>query len=365
MKILFSKKGKNVWIADKDKLIFRVDGTYYNHMGEEVPTESSFEEQIRSIYDDSDESWYQYWMDYEELEEPLKADSTTEVINEIDDCFGNFGFKNEAGDFVIEPQYAYAHDFTKGLAAVNLNRTWYRTSEGNRYYENHYGYIDHRGKTVIAFQYDEAYPFNKYGVALVSGYGEEWHLIDMQGNEIPDTRFPYISKFGFEERFIEFSRDDNAFDNDGLVGIYDTKERKIMFEPSVDTIIEWEEDCIAVYKSFEKDGMEFSHQYYINSKGEVIYPWLHKAKFSVVERPDINFVTAVASTKLIESEDNSIFGFEHNGRKYRKKLIFGLYSSKETFLLPKEYDKIEKLSDDIWCCFKDGIFTIVKTEQGD
>lgn len=29
------------------------------------------------------------------------------------------------GEFVIEPQYAYAYEFTNGLVAVNLNRTWF------------------------------------------------------------------------------------------------------------------------------------------------------------------------------------------------------------------------------------------------
>ena len=86
----------------------------------------------------------------------LLSENVGEIIEEIDDIFGCFGFKNEAGEFVIEPQYAYAYDFTNGLAAVNLNRTWYKTEKGERYYENHYGYIDFNGKTVIGFNYDEA-----------------------------------------------------------------------------------------------------------------------------------------------------------------------------------------------------------------
>ena len=61
-----------------------------------------------------------------------------------------------------------------------------------------YGYIDGNGKTVIGFQYDEARPFNKYGVAVVSKMTDSFfHLIDLEGNEIPGTRFPYISYYDY------------------------------------------------------------------------------------------------------------------------------------------------------------------------
>ena len=99
---------------------------------------------------------------------------------------GNFGFKNKAGEFVIEPQYAFAHEFTCGLAAVNLNRTWYKTEEGRRFYENHFGYIDDHGKTIIPFDYDEAWPYNKYGVAVVETLDDVF-LINTTGKTISGT----------------------------------------------------------------------------------------------------------------------------------------------------------------------------------
>ena len=122
-------------------MIFCIDNAYFDINGNAVPDEFSFHKN----HDDDDDDWYQYWMDDEGLPEPLKAESTVEPEWEIDDAFGNFGFKNKDGEFIIEPQYAYAHEFTCGLASVNLNRTWYRTPEGRRYYENHYGYIDGNG----------------------------------------------------------------------------------------------------------------------------------------------------------------------------------------------------------------------------
>ena len=358
MRILFSRQGKSCYVVDKKRLIFCIDNVYFDIEGNEVPDDDSFHEK-QSIDDDC---WYQYWMDYEGLQEPLKSESTVEPEWEIDDAFGNFGFKNQKGEFVIEPQYAYAHEFTNGLASVNLNRTWYKTPEGRRYYENHYGYIDGNGKTVIGFQYDEAYPFNKYGVALVSDLKDGWHLIDMQGNEIPNTRFPYISRYDYEDRYLEFSSDDG---DDALIGLYDTKEKKVLIEPRFSDVSVRDDDHILVYERDGEYGVSDFRQYYVNSNGDLIYPWLTKHRFAIVELPDVNDISAVAISQYTELTGSPRSFFPHNGKKYERKFVYGLFSSHEEFLLPLEYDKISRLHDNIWGCYKDGIFTLVQTEPND
>ena len=361
MKILFSKKGSRFWLADEDRMIFCVDYHYFDASGNEVPFELKFHNP--DAEDDGDETWHQDWMKNEGLEQPLKAVSTIEVDWEIDDGFGCFGFQNEAGEFVIEPQYAYAHEFTQGLASVNLNRTWYKTEDGKRYYENHFGYINERGQTVIGFQFDEAAPFNKYGVAVVSDILHGTWLIDTNGNEIPGTRFPYLSDgHEYDERFLEFSYD---LASEAPVGIYDTKERKILLEPSIDSIIEYNEDLILVYERNGPFGYSDFRQYFINSKGEKLYPWLNPKEFAVVRVPDENSVAAVAISKYTELSGNPMSYFYINGKKYERKFIYGLYSSKEEFLLPLEYDDIRSLGNNLWSCRKDGVVTIVQTEEGD
>lgn len=360
MKILFKKKGEKVYCADKKENIFCINGVFYDRNGTIVPP-------IELFYadDEDDDEWYREWMEYEGLEEPLKSESTVEIEWEIDDGFGKFGFKNEAGEFVIEPQYAYANEFTKGLACVNLKRTWYKTESGKRYYENHYGYIDKNGKTAIGFQYDEAYPFNTYGVALVSDNEKGWHIIDTSGNEITGTRFDYISPYyDYGDRFWAFSYNDAAY-NDDLVGIYDTKERRILMEPFANDFIEWSEDRILVYDRGGEYGAGDFRQHYINSKGEILYPWLYNKGFSIVETPDTNNVSAVAFSEFTELKGRPWSYYEHNGKKYSRKHIYGLYSSKEEFLLPVEYDEIKNLCNNIWGCLKDGVVTIIETEKED
>lgn len=262
MKILFMIKGKQIRIVDEENLIFNVGDIYVNRYGQEVPAKDSYK---ANYYDDDDDLTY----DIEEfhrcnagIDKVLIPESTTELKWEIDDVFGNFGFKNESGEFIIEPQYADACNFTNGLAAVNLNRTWYKTPDGKRYYENHRGYIDTNGKTVIGFRFDEAYPFNKYGVAVVTNINEDWYLIDKKGNEIPNSRFKYICPYiDYEQRYLEFSYEYR--DEDFPLGLYDTKERRILCEPTFCDVYEISEDFIKV-TSF--DGVYKVN--YINSKGE-------------------------------------------------------------------------------------------------
>ena len=148
MKIIYEGSGKWAQLVNEEKKIFGTDrDEYFDENGERIPREEIV---FDPDEDDEEEAiWDSDWLEYEGTSEKLISESTVEIEWEIDDGFGTFGFKNRAGEFVIEPQYAYAHQFTCGLAAVNLNRTWYKTEKGDRYYENHYGYINERGETVI------------------------------------------------------------------------------------------------------------------------------------------------------------------------------------------------------------------------
>ena len=63
-------------------------------------------------------------MEYEGVKEPLKSETVEESVCDIDNVFGKYGFKNRAGEFVTEPRYTYVREFTNGLSAVNLGRTY-------------------------------------------------------------------------------------------------------------------------------------------------------------------------------------------------------------------------------------------------
>ena len=348
MKILFTKEAKDFrygGVVDWEKPIFVFDHKYYNIKGEEVP---KTEIKVKTIEED-DAEWDEYFRETEGQTESIKAESIIEPEHEIDDIFGKYGFKNENGEFVIEPQYAFAHEFTNGLAAVNLNRTWYKTVDGHKYYENHWGYIDTNGKTVIGFNYDYATPFNKYGVALVSNVHEDYRLIDMQGNEIEGSHFPYMEMyFSYSERYLEFLRD-GSIDSD-LIGLYDTKERKVLFEPKYTDIHIENDNCFRA--TIQKNGKE--QMIYINRKEEVIYPWLLTKSFYYISGFDVNNIAAVGTKSILEIDG-----------KNESKIYYGLYSLNGKMLLPEEYDHILHYLDDIWLCYKDKSVTVIQTESSD
>ena len=161
MKELFSietamKSGRAITFADPSNLVFKgPNGEYYDAAGqriEYVPPVSPEEQKRR----EEEQETAEHAEHIRNVCSGLESFTDAEIEWEIGDGFGHFGFKDLDGNVVIEPQYAWAGEFSHGLCPVNLNRTWYRSGSGSRYYENHFGYIDTNGKTVIPFRYDEA-----------------------------------------------------------------------------------------------------------------------------------------------------------------------------------------------------------------
>lgn len=131
MKILFQTKANKVELVDKERLIFNIDGKFVNESGEVVQVEEKFYKR-EELDEYKEDDWYKPWMEYEGLEEPLKSEIIVESVCDIDNVFGQYEFKNKAGEFVIEPQYADAREFTNGLSAVNLRRTWLSYRRGQK-----------------------------------------------------------------------------------------------------------------------------------------------------------------------------------------------------------------------------------------
>ena len=45
--------------------------------------------------------------------------------------------------------------------------------------------------------------------------------------------------------------------------------------------------------------------------------------------------------------------------------MYGLYSPKEFFLLPLEYEKSTEVADNIFVCLKNGLYTVIKLDESD
>lgn len=360
MRVLFTAPGDSVRIVDSERMILDLgNGNYYDIDGSIVPYEEATSSSKSCV---SKDRWNQEWINYEGTSQPLISVSTVEKICEIDDIFGNYGFKNKKGEFVIEPQYACAHEFTCGLAAVNLNRTWFKIN-GERKYENHYGYIDEYGKTVIPFIYDEAWPFNKYGVAVAETLKESF-LIDTAGYIIPGTENLVFSHYyDYTNRFFEFTY---VRSNDDIpVGIYDTKERRIILDPIAEDFFECTEDVLLINEFNGETRISDFGEYYINSSGEVLYPWLYDKGFSAVERPNESLVAIVATYKKNESVGHLPGQNSAEENKRSRQYLYGLYSSNGRFIVPMKHKKIKEIQKNIFACIDNHVCTVIELDSQD
>lgn len=85
------------------------------------------------------------------------------------------GFINKKGEFVIQPQYGNAQDFSDGMAAVKVGS----------FPDGKWGYIDEKNNIVIQAQYEHAENFVK-GYACVT-FNDKCFIIDKRGDIVSDT----------------------------------------------------------------------------------------------------------------------------------------------------------------------------------
>lgn len=109
---------------------------------------------------------------------------------------GKWGYKNEAGNVVIEPQFDEAYNFSEGLAAVEQ--------------QEKVGFINTAGELVIPYRYDTVCSFSE-GLASVT-LDDKCAYIDKEGNEA----------FGFDyEAATSFVNDISLVKKDGKWGYMD------------------------------------------------------------------------------------------------------------------------------------------------
>ena len=351
------------WLADDEKHIFGIGrGMYFDENGSPVefsrpdPDESD----VQKINEEYKRNRAEYIAD---VCSGLDSFTDFEVEWQIDEGFGHFGFKDLAGNVVIEPQYGWVGEFSHGLCPVNLKRTWYTTPKGKRFFEDHYGYIDTLGKTVIPFRYDEASSFNQYGVAVVSD-DSGMYMIDTEGNEIEGTRFPYVdTRIDYNDRYVEIAEidsDDDYEKND--TGLYDTKFRRIIREPHFQMYCIYDDDSIIETEAVE-DRHGDTYERILNSEGKYKYPWQEHRIFARIEMPDKygNFIGARSTYKETEeTPDNELYCFYQNSKTYERRYWYGLMDKDGNTLIPPEYELITYLGSGFYSTYKDKVTTILK-----
>lgn len=297
----------------------------------------------------------------QENEHELILFSTVEPVSDPDYEYGNFGFKDENGNIVIEPKYVSCIGFSYGLCPVAIHAGDYENSS-NLYADLRWGYIDETGATVIPFRYREASIFNKYGMAVAKDeYGENSYLIDRKGEAaFREDNLDFCPWYDPDERFLEFSEGPFC-DADINIGAYDTKLRRIFLEPVTGGIIEWEEDEIEVQERGKLNICADFREHFINSRGEELYPGLADKGFNIVERPN-QYGFAIIGVFQWEETDHSdrVFWNLKDDKKYRRIEHYGVANIQGELVIPAEYDKITDERDGSFLCVKDNKETRIK-----
>lgn len=200
-----------------------------------------------------------------------------------------WGFVDKKGNVVINPQFAYVHSFSNGLAAVaNDKEKW--------------GFINQEGTYVINPQFDNVGNFYKAGIAPFKS-GDKWGYIDKKGKYVINPQFEAVSDF-YENTAMVMQNDKCGFINtkgnfvinpqfenssvfiygeglaavamDDKVGFIDEKGRYVI-NPQFDMAYEFC-DGFAIVGSDEKYGL-------INKKGNYIV----NPQFENIKMPYLDF----------------------------------------------------------------------------
>lgn len=155
---------------------------------------------------------------------------------------GTWGFIDEAGEEVIQPQYIYAHDFEDGIAIVAKGKWTLDPKWDNHYNQGCYwteeelwGGIDKSGNVVIPFIFDEIKFFFDRTDIFMAHYGGwpegRWGVIDNTGKWLAEPIFEGLYYETQDNLIVFYAEDPVRTANDSLMGIYDLANKKVLLEP--------------------------------------------------------------------------------------------------------------------------------------
>lgn len=168
---------------------------------------------------------------------------------------GDYGYIDNKGNVVIKPEYAYASEFSGGLACVCL-----RTNSDGKY-----GYIDTKGKLVIKPKFDDARGFSE-GLACVRiGDSEKgkYGYINEKGKFVIETQFDYACNFSDGLACVAVGKQYGYIDKTGEFVIQPRFKIKYGYS-NLEDGYDFSDGCVPV---------EVKGKYgYMNKKGDIVIP---------------------------------------------------------------------------------------------
>ncbi|NEP13810.1 MAG: protein kinase [Symploca sp. SIO2C1] len=114
-----------------------------------------------------------------------------------------YGYQNQMGQILIQPQFDFADSFSEGLARIKI--------------DSEYGYIDKTGKVVIQPQFDFADSFSE-GLARIK-IDSEYGYIDTTGKVVIQPQFDFADNFSEGLARIKIDSEYGYIDTTGKVVI--------------------------------------------------------------------------------------------------------------------------------------------------
>lgn len=234
---------------------------------------------------------------------------------------GKYGFVDINYNFVIQPQFDFAKDFSEGYAAVtNYDKTYY---------------IDKTGKKVIDLDLHSAGSF-KNGLAIV-GKNDKYGIIDTKGNLIKPLIFDHISSFPNWKNLFEAKKNGKY----GMIDEYGTT--KIDFKYDMLLFGGHDEDRITyIIRSTPNEIMGFLD---INGK-EYLFPSKYKStescnyglcpvkgingKWGAINKNFEEVIPLMYDLLMVEADIELLFA------KYQGK--FGYINRQNQIVIPFEFD---------------------------
>ena len=186
------------------------------------------------------------------------------------DSSGKWGYK-QFGEWVINPRFDAARDFSDGLAAVSLGGKW--------------GYISKNGSSSIPFKYEQCGRFID-GLARVKLYGR-WGFIDKTGITVIPFKYAMAADF-----------------SDGLARVSDNGKNGF-----IDKTGQWfdsAEEMMQTFSAFARHFVEADiNQWQKKGKYEKLAQW-QKRVTEKNRKARIDSLVMVAKEKFIASESKKL-----------------------------------------------------------
>jgi hypothetical protein len=228
------------------------------------------------------------------------------AFSKVDSTSTIWGFVDQSGKQIINPQFDEVGDFNDGKCAV-------KNKEGK------WGYIDKSGKIVINPQFDnaEAFKDGKAGVRLDDKAG----VIDKDGKYLVNPQF----------KFAYVDGDKYLIQQDDKWGWCD-KEGKIIINPQFDDAIFFGDSKLASIKSSDKWGyIDGEGKFMINPQFDNAYPFMK----------NLAIVKSGGKYGLIDKEGKYIVNPQFEG--IGDDILYYLYDSSTKITINSDYLDTDKI----------------------